>query len=258
MNPFRLVRIAVAYAALASSAYAQTAGAASPEAKPSPGSVPVPQGFSVVLVLGEGQSTTIADNVPQAARKALADMRDFLPYRGYRLLDAQWILGSQRSSTRLRGPEDQDYQLTLRTVQQAGGRVAVTFVLQEPGSAPAMLAVREADEVAARRAEQAELQARLDKMQNELAAMRAQLGEKHATVLRTANEIEALKQRVAGFEAASIRPRIALDGRGVIDTSFTMDIGETVVVGTSRVRGGDKALIALLTAVPKGTPARRE
>ena len=39
--------------------------------------------------------------------------------------------------------------------------------------------------------------------------------------------------------------------RSVIDTSFTMDVGETVVVGTSRMRGGDKALIALLTAVPR-------
>ena len=29
-----------------------------------------------------------------------------------------------------------------------------------------------------------------------------------------------------------------------------MDLGETVVVGTSRVKG-DKALIALLTAVPR-------
>ena len=37
-------------------------------------------------------------------------------------------------------------------------------------------------------------------------------------------------------------------GRSIIDTSFMMDVGETVVVGTSRV-AGDKALIALLTAV---------
>jgi hypothetical protein len=36
----------------------------------------------------------------------------------------------------------------------------------------------------------------------------------------------------------------------VIDTSFTMDVGETVVVGTSRLKGNGKALIALLTAVP--------
>jgi hypothetical protein len=50
----------------------------------------------------------------------------------------------------------------------------------------------------------------------------------------------------------------ACRSRAVIDTTFEMDIGETVVVGTSRVRGGDKALIALLTAVPKGTTLKRE
>ena len=42
----------------------------------------------------------------------------------------------------------------------------------------------------------------------------------------------------------------------VIDTSFTMDVGETVVVGTSRLKGGTKALITLLTAVPPGSGAR--
>jgi hypothetical protein len=36
----------------------------------------------------------------------------------------------------------------------------------------------------------------------------------------------------------------------MIDTSFTMDVGETVVVGTSRLRGGSQALITMLTAVP--------
>ena len=51
-----------------------------------------PQAFSVVLVLGEAQASTMQDNVPAAARKALADMKDFLPYKGYRLLDTQWTL----------------------------------------------------------------------------------------------------------------------------------------------------------------------
>ena len=43
--------------------------------------------------------------------------------------------------------------------------------------------------------------------------------------------------------------------RSIIDTSFTMDVGETVVVGTSRLKG-DKALIALLTAVPANRSTR--
>jgi hypothetical protein len=42
----------------------------------------------------------------------------------------------------------------------------------------------------------------------------------------------------------------------VIDTSFTMDLGETVVVGTSRLKAGTRALIALLTAVPAKSSAR--
>jgi hypothetical protein len=36
----------------------------------------------------------------------------------------------------------------------------------------------------------------------------------------------------------------------VIDTSFAMDVGETVVVGTSKLQGTDQALVLLLTAVP--------
>jgi hypothetical protein len=42
----------------------------------------------------------------------------------------------------------------------------------------------------------------------------------------------------------------ARDPREVIDTSFSLKVGETVVVGTSRLDGGDEALIVLLTAVP--------
>ena len=69
---------------------------------PPPGDMkgqPSPQGFSVVLVLGDLNSGSNADaTVPPAARKALSDMKDFLPYKGYRLLDAEWILGSRRAT----------------------------------------------------------------------------------------------------------------------------------------------------------------
>ncbi len=37
-------------------------------------------------------------------------------------------------------------------------------------------------------------------------------------------------------------------GRTVIDTAFRMDDGETVVVGTSKMKGGSRALIAVVTA----------
>jgi hypothetical protein len=40
----------------------------------------------------------------------------------------------------------------------------------------------------------------------------------------------------------------SVGGAPLIDTSFRMDVGETVVVGTSRLQGST-ALIVLLTAV---------
>src|SRR5262245_66628788 len=78
---------------------AATVSAQSPAAKPvkpAAGTEPpvktvvaAPQGYSVVLVLGDMQNASPADsNVPAAARKALADLKDFLPYKSYRLLDA--------------------------------------------------------------------------------------------------------------------------------------------------------------------------
>jgi hypothetical protein len=269
MSSLRFIRFAVAGAlvATAASASAQTAlrlaepvEARSGQAAPPPPKAaeqPAPQGFSVVLVLGENQSASVAENVPPAARKALADMKDFLPYRGYRLLDAQWILGSQRSSSRPRGPDDQEYQLTLKTTQLSGGHVSVTFQMQE-SSAISVVTARDADEAAARRAAEMELQTRLGRLQAEAAAMKQRLGEKHANVVAVSAEIENLKMRLAEFESGDARPRSLFGSRSVIDTTFSMDIGETVVVGTSRMRGGDKALIALLTAVPRGGATTRK
>jgi len=51
-----------------------------------------------------------------------------------------------------------------------------------------------------------------------------------------------------GFELTKSRP--AGDGevtRKIIDTTFSMNVGETVVVGTSKLNGGDEALVVLLT-----------
>ena len=67
-------------------------------------------------------------------------------------------------------------------------------------------------------------------------------------------QVAEIKRQIAGTEGAATIGR----GRSVIDTTFNMDVGETVVVGTSRVRGGDKALIALLTAVARGNAPKRE
>jgi hypothetical protein len=85
---------------------------------------------------------------------------------------------------------------------------------------------------------------------------------------KTTDDQKALaeNQRMLNSQLAELRRQIETAenglaisrGRNVIDTSFIMDIGETVVVGTSRIRGGDKALIALLTAVPKNSAPKKD
>ena len=109
--------VALAGAVLAStSAQARQAADALPVKKLS-NPEPMPRrGFNVVLLLGDMQDATGQDTVPVAARKALSDMKDFLPYKGYRLLDTQWVLASNSGPaiTRLRGVDDQEFELELR------------------------------------------------------------------------------------------------------------------------------------------------
>ncbi len=112
-----------ALAALSPAPLAAQSGEVKAPASPEPplkkltSSDPIPRrGFNVVLLLGDMQDAGGQDTVPVAARKALADMKDFLPYKGYRLLDTQWVLGSNSGPaiTRMRGVEDQEYELELR------------------------------------------------------------------------------------------------------------------------------------------------
>jgi hypothetical protein len=149
------------------------------------------QGFSLLLLLGETQGTAQPDNISAPARKALADIKDFLPYRAYRILDTQWVAGSDNgnSSGSLRGLDDQNYQFQLRTFSPNAGA--------KPGTPDAALA-------------------------------RAQF--------------RLMFSRPSGDK---------VDTTIVLDNSFNITAGETVVVGTSRVQG-DRALVVLLTAVAAG------
>lgn len=220
--------------------------------------LPTPQGFSVVLVLGEMQGTGAgaADNVPTAARKALADMKDFLPYKSYRLLDTQWTLccGHSVIATRLRGPDEQDFDLELDPgPSQTSGKWNVRFTLREPVTPSGRGDAAMTDRTSSLAAQRAELEARIK-------TLTERYNDNHPEVQQAKSQLAALERQLEqirveetakGYRAAAMVRR-----RAMIDTSFTMDIGETVVVGTSRLKG-DKALIALLTAVPSTKPATR-
>ena len=237
----------------------------------------VTHGFSVVLVLADLQASSAPDDVPPAARRALADMKDFLPYKSYKLLDAAWILGQGTSGTvtRLRGPEEHEYELRMTTqvspvpaTRSSGGSsdgqgrgtamtttlsggVFVRFTLSESG-----LSEREQIEAVVAQEERRSVETRVKeeraveivKLEAELKAAEQQKNETKAKELR-----QALARARSRSERSTQPSRYTATRRSVgpiIDTSFNMDVGETVVVGTSRLKGNSRALIALLTAVP--------
>ena len=216
------------------------------------------QGYSVVLVLGDLQAGSTPDNVPPAAKKALADMKDFLPYKSYRLLDSQWTLGSSNVSTRLRGADDQDYSLSMgaRLVDEGSRTLSVSFQLREGVDVVGIT----------RRPMSSVNETTVADIEHRLVETRAA----EAKARGASDDHPEVRAGVAGGVSGGVQGGVQGGvgsgagmggGRGaatvvgrngsIISTTFTMDVGETVVVGTSRLKGGDKALIALLTAVPR-------
>jgi hypothetical protein len=209
------------------------------------------QGFGIVLVLGDVQDGVTSDNIPPPARAALADLKDFLPYRSYRVLDSSWVLASsstrQAVTSRLRGSDEQDYEVVVDRMPVGPSSLQIRFQMTEPGG----YAAQKADRDAALRAEIQQLIAARSALENQLRQPASEPG-----------AINALRQRLADAELAietrqnQLRSGSGFGGSTLIDTAFNMALGETVVVGTSRMRGGNKALIVLLTAAAKGSKPR--
>ena len=153
-----------------------------PQPARQPGSTTIPprpaelQAFSVVLLEGDVQGAgSMPDDIPPAVRSAVADMKDFLPFKSYRLLDfglTRAVPGHHAS-------------ILLRVGPDAIPPAAVMLEVQQPPS---------------------------------------------ASKLQVAFKLTGTTH--------------------TIETTLTMEVGETVIVGTSRGRQADKGLIALLTALP--------
>lgn len=278
------------------------------------------QGFSIVLV----QATSVPGSdstLPAAARRAIADMKDVLPFRSYQLLDSAWILSStDLMRARLRGPDGVDYNVAVETSPASAGNRRVAFSLREVGARPviedvardqaALLERHEAQqmtliealraaggkaetgqkrdgdqtveflraqladterrlaemnrhaaeqarvETAARAARVQLLRQEVQRLEDELSRLKERLLDRHPDIVRRTAQLENVRQDLAKREADAqkvSRPvastRLQPEG-AVIDTTFTIGLGETVVVGTSRVRG-DTAVVVVLTAVPQ-------
>ncbi len=222
------------------------------------------RGFSVALVLGEMQGSTAADTLPAGAKRAINDMRDFLPYKNYRVLDVQWTLccsgGVTGISGRLRGVEEDDHWFYIKLQGTVGSKLSVSFGLREPedgeDAGPAALFSTVERE---RRA--AELKSKRDQLEAEAGALKSRYGEQHPALVATRTQLQAVKSEIEAAErgvAKGDRKDVAPRGKGryILESSFWMDVGETVVIGTSRLKG-DKALIALLTAASRTSSSAR-
>ena len=145
--------------------------------------------FQISLLLAEIDGSGSYEGLSNNARKALEDLRDFLPFDSYRLLDFAWLRTSVRSSARVKGPDGRTFRLTLNLGGWRDDETAKIYISN------------------------------------------FDLRETTGTNLDVQNGLLRGPQEL-------------------ISTSFGMEEGETVVVGTSRLDGDQRALVVLLTAVP--------
>lgn len=164
-----------------------------PAAQPAPQPVPKAAGgrtqlFQVILLRGSTAGSAETAGLPKNAEKAVQDIRDFLPFKSYKLLDSGLLRLQDLGKTRLEGIPPQQYEISIAYRDMPNGKLSVW-----------------------------------------------------------AFKIVAVKPA----NATPLPPGVAPEAeRAIIDTSFTVDIGETIVVGSSKL-GGDQALIVLFTALPK-------
>jgi hypothetical protein len=283
------------------------------------------QGFSIVLVQGDMAASDGRSALPEAAARAVDDMKGLLPFKSYHLVDSAWVLADSASgliNARLKGPDGVDYDVVLEALPATGGGQRVAFRLRESGSeVPHQSGVMErdletlktiaaalrekydatlrsaaatkrettrSDEFLRTQLQEAERRVadleqrirerraaadshvgaahrlidqervRLRQMEGDVLALSEKLHDKHPDMILRRQRLNEARQRldtlIAEEQAAARRPSVVRvttpAGATLIETMFTMRLGETVVVGTSRT-GVDKALVAVLTAVPQ-------
>jgi hypothetical protein len=160
--------------------------------------------FQVIMIEGTLNGTVNTEGIPKVALDTLAGMKDFLPYKGYRLLDTALIRTAMHARTTLKGPKGRPFVVALSVAP--GGP-------SEDGKKSPDLFFR------------------------------------NFAVAETGEAMPppgAASGRAPG-EGDTPAPSAK---RELISTSFGMDIGETLVVGSSRLDGDQSALILLVTALP--------
>jgi hypothetical protein len=169
--------------------------------------------------------------------------------------------GSSRTgiSGRVRGPDERDYLYSIDTIGVTESKLNLHFTMKEmPGLAPALNQAPLSDSArlehsrqlyeAIRERDEAEVQLRSAKQKHEVGVISTPELEAATLRFQRAEQRTQDLQRIGGGRAGG-------SGRNIMDSTFSIALGETVVIGTSRLMG-DQALIALLTAAAKPGTSR--
>ena len=154
--------------------------------------------FQVVLLIAETSGPAVTEGVPPRAQKALVNLREFLPYKSYRLLDLAWLRTMRSANATLAGPEGATYRVSLQF---------------HPADGP---------------------------------------GERLLIDGFSVTELPLVPREDVAFHSkdVSVTPRPPRAPQDLLNSMFGMELGETVVVGTSKLDGPNKALVVLLSALP--------
>ena len=190
--------------------------------------------YRVALVQADNEAG--GDEVPAFLRKSLGDAKDHLRFKHYRLIDTQMVLSSGATSARLRGANNQGYEVSLHTTERVG-RLHIDFKLQESGASSGVDAMDRINKVAELERQKADLEQQLTILRQERSPST------EPRIQNLESKVGTLTRQLAVARAVKL-----------LDTRFDMTPGDTVLVGTAPLDAG-KALLVFVTSTPGVTTA---
>jgi hypothetical protein len=199
---------------------------------------PASQTFLLTLLQayrGSGGADSLPADLPNEARKAIQDIASFLPYGRFELLAPVAFLRTTDDARITVGGDDQvAYELDLSfrgDPRQPGAELLIdAFRLRLVPAEPMLVALAQQPGFGPG----ATLPRRTQRQDGGDTPQPAPRGEPSPAPAATT-------------AAPTPPPTVA---EHLLSTSFSIRKGETVVVGTSKLRGNDQALVVLLTALP--------
>jgi len=147
--------------------------------------------ITIALLKADVSGDEKLEGLSEAGRVALEDIREFLPFKSYQLLDVALTRSSHDGRVMLNGPNDQDF--------------SIEFVYDIDAEHPDRL------------------------------------------LFAHFEMVDVTRPSAAGVLAPGEAPSV---DRYLLNSSFAIELGETIVVGSSKLDGPGKALVVLLTAIP--------